>query len=147
MAGLQLDRACRLYALVRQYRDIAVKAGGAANNFGYQSKASAKMATLLVSYRAAKKGSIENVMLRKSIECSALPDWFRLDGRVVKKIGNRRIEAKENDLKVANRGSQKLGLKPTTLEKGLLEEISDVAKRYAARCDQSKILPSARWRT
>lgn len=86
-------------------------------------------------------------MLRKSIECSALPDWFRLDGRVVKKIGNRRIEAKENDLKVANRGSQKLGLKPTTLEKGLLEEISDVAKRYAARCDQSKILPSARWRT
>ncbi len=70
-----------------------------------------------------------------------------LTGAAVQKIDNPRIEAEENDLKVANRRFLELGLKPTTLEKGLLEEISDVAKRYAVRCDQSKILPSARWRT
>src|SRR5258708_5333247 len=70
-----------------------------------------------------------------------------LTGTAVQKIDNPRIEAEENDLKVANRRFLELGLKPTTLEKGLLEEISNVAKRYAARCDQSKILPSAKWRT
>jgi UDP-sulfoquinovose synthase len=38
-----------------------------------------------------------------------------------------------------------LGLKPTTLNKGLLEEITNVATKYSGNCDISKIRCVSYW--
>ena len=67
-------------------------------------------------------------------------------GVPVKSIPNPRVEADENDLHVANDKFLSLGLNPTTLSAGLMEEVTSVAKKYADRCDVSKILPTSKWR-
>ena len=66
-------------------------------------------------------------------------------GAEIAYINNPRNEAAENDLDVKNEGLIELGLKPTTLEAGLLEEVTDISKKYAERCDRSKILCVSYW--
>lgn len=61
-------------------------------------------------------------------------------------LANPRVEAEENDLFVENRCFLDLGLKPTTLEAGLLSEIGLVAEKYKERCDFSKIPCVSNWR-
>ena len=58
---------------------------------------------------------------------------------------NPRKEAPENDLRVTNTSLLRLGLEPTRLSDGLLCEVVDVAKRYADRCDRSKIVSTSKW--
>lgn len=58
---------------------------------------------------------------------------------------NPRKEAPENDLRVINTSLLRLGLEPTRLSDGLLREVVDVAKRYADRCDRSKIVSTSKW--
>ncbi len=60
-------------------------------------------------------------------------------------IKNPRKEAEENDLFVENKCFLDLGLKPTTLEHGLLLEVRDIAEKYAHRCDRAKILCTSYW--
>ncbi|HGY5536428.1 MAG: NAD-dependent epimerase/dehydratase family protein [Prochlorococcus sp.] len=60
-------------------------------------------------------------------------------------LPNPRNEAVENDLIVDNRCFIELGLKPTTLDDGLLAEVVDVAKRWADRCDRSRIPCVSAW--
>ena len=60
-------------------------------------------------------------------------------------LPNPRKEAIENDLIVDNRCFIELGLKPTTLDDGLLAEVVDVARRWADRCDRSKIPCLSAW--
>jgi UDP-sulfoquinovose synthase len=36
-------------------------------------------------------------------------------------------------------------LKPTTLDEGLLAEVRDIAKKYAYRCDKSRIKCESFW--
>ncbi len=61
-------------------------------------------------------------------------------------LPNPRQEADENDLVVRNDQFLALGLQPTTLSDGLLEEGTDVARHYRGRVDPSKIIARSVWR-
>ncbi len=69
----------------------------------------------------------------------------RLTGATVDLLDNPRNEAAENDLQVDNRQFLELGLEPTTLEEGLLREVTEIAERYGERCDRSKIPCRSPW--
>lgn len=59
-------------------------------------------------------------------------------------LENPRNEASENELFVKNQRFLDLGLQPTTLSQGLLKEVTEVAEKFAHRCDKSKI-PCTSW--
>jgi UDP-sulfoquinovose synthase len=61
-------------------------------------------------------------------------------------LPNPRQEAEENELIVRNDQFLALGLKPTTLSEGLLEECTDVAAKYRHRADPAKIIARSVWR-
>ena len=60
-------------------------------------------------------------------------------GAEIQYVSNPRNEDDENELLVENDSLISLGLNPITLEEGLLDEITEISKRYAERCDKSKI--------
>jgi len=68
-----------------------------------------------------------------------------LTGAQVNNLPNPRNEAVENDLIVDNRCFIELGLKPTTLDDGLLKEVVEIATKYSDRCDRNRILCTSAW--
>lgn len=60
-------------------------------------------------------------------------------------LPNPRKEAAENDLVVKNDQFVELGLKPITLEDGLLDEVMEVAKKFAYRVDRSRVPAVSAW--
>jgi UDP-sulfoquinovose synthase len=61
-------------------------------------------------------------------------------------LPNPRREADENDLVVRNDQFLALGLEPTTLSEGLLEECTEIATKYKDRADLTKIMARSVWR-
>ena len=69
----------------------------------------------------------------------------KLTGASISYLENPRNEAAENELIVENNQFLSLGLNPTTLNDGLLEEVKDIAERYKERIDKSKIAAKTLW--
>ena len=66
-------------------------------------------------------------------------------GAEVAFLPNPRKEADENELIVRNDQFLALGLEPTTLAEGLLDEIVEVAKKYAHRIDRKRVPAVSAW--
>ncbi len=69
----------------------------------------------------------------------------RMTGVPVEHLDNPRKEMAENDLVVANDSLIRLGLQPTRLSDGLMEEVVEIAGRHKDRCDTSRIVCSSLW--
>ena len=69
----------------------------------------------------------------------------KMTGAEIAYVPNPRKEADENDLIVKNDNFLALGLDPIKLEEGLLEEVVEVARKYAYRLDRSRIPARSAW--
>jgi UDP-sulfoquinovose synthase len=89
-------------------------------------------------------------VLNQMTECHRLLDLAKMIadtmGAEIAFLPNPRREADENELIVRNDQFLALGLNPTTLSDGLLEEGREIAARYKHRADLTKIVARSVWR-
>jgi UDP-sulfoquinovose synthase len=71
----------------------------------------------------------------------------QLTGAEMRYYKNPRNEDSANELRFSKTSFLELGLNPITLDKGLMTEVIDIAKKYQHRCDVSKIICTSTWRS
>lgn len=88
-------------------------------------------------------------IMNQATETHRVRDLARLvsemTGAPIRPMENPRKEDAENDLIVRNENFLALGLNPTKLEAGLLEEVTEIAVRFRDRCDTSRIPCESLW--
>ncbi len=92
----------------------------------------------------------ERVMIfNQMTETHRVVDLAKLIGKLTQAeiayVSNPRKEAAENELHVKNDLFLSKGLEPITLDEGLLQEVTNIAKKYAHRADQTKIPATSTW--
>ncbi|MGH2508113.1 MAG: NAD-dependent epimerase/dehydratase family protein [Gammaproteobacteria bacterium] len=82
-------------------------------------------------------------ILNQMTECHRVRELAKMisdrTGAKVEHLKNPRNEADENELHVSNDTFIGMGLDPITLSGGLMEEVTEIATRYADRCNKGKI--------
>jgi UDP-sulfoquinovose synthase len=98
---------------------------------------------------APRRGERVNI-LNQMTETHRVRDLARMiadmTGAKIQFVRNPRLEDDENDLHVTNDRFLGFGLQPITLQEGLLEEIGEIARKYAHRVDRAKIPCVSDWR-
>ena len=89
-------------------------------------------------------------IFNQTTECHNILDLAekisKLTGAQIKYYKNPRNEDEKNDLRFCKDSFLNLGLKPVTLENGLMTEVVDIARKYKDKCDFSKIICTSTWR-